>query len=429
MELLWSTPELHAVSRPKLIGGRVVTHVVDGDGLALVAFDPASGAEAWRRTSTASWITPGVAFPVTANDQHVFHLVPGPDGSASVEAVDPATGNPVWTTSPAVVGFSDPLDFCDDDESTLCISSVDLSGRAVRWRIDPATGDHVVRMSAGGRELGAGLFDLSETGDIALVRDNEVVWQRSPSELFEGRAVSPDNGWLWRPADDGAVLVGWLGSPMEWPDEGQAGQVTLVPQYSAGIDAETGRTLWVAEGDLCAPRLAALVLDPDMEAGPWVRCTTTGNVSFDGETTITGADIDVVVEGFDPVSGEATWAQRIEGAAPFWVDTEPMVRLGPTTVAFTRDDGTLMALDTATGDTTEPDPAQVGWCSQYNFYEGVDPSGERTDRVGQELIAPCDATGAPAPAPSTPDEGVGVVAGDAFVWMDASGLHAARVPS
>jgi outer membrane protein assembly factor BamB len=428
MELLWSTPQLHAVNRPKLVGGRVVAHVVEGDGLALVAFDPRSGAEVWRRPSTASWITPGVAFTVLADDQRLFHLVPGPNGSASVEALDAASGQVVWTSSPALLGFRDPLDFCEDDESTLCISSVDTPGQPVRWRIDPTTGEHIVRVAAGGRELGSGVYDLYDNGDIALVRDDEVVWQRSPSELFEGHDVNPDNGWLWRPADDGDVLVGWLGAPAEWPEEGQAGQTTLVPQYTAGIDAATGRTLWVAEGDPCTPRLIRLVYDEDEEVGPWVRCTSTGTVSLDAEG-IVDADVDVVVEGFDPATGEARWTQRFEGVPSLWVDTEPMVRLGPTTAAFARADGTLLALDMASGETTEPESDQVGWCFEHNVYEGVEPDGERNQRVGQDFAAPCDASGAPAPAPSHPDEGVGVVADGTFVWMDAAGLHAARVPT
>jgi PQQ-like domain len=429
MELVWSTPPTHVVSEPILAGGNVVAHVVDGDGLALVGYDPASGEEVWRRPSTASQIPTGVVMSVVSDGDRVFHLSPQPGDSATVEAVDAATGDLRWRTESSPGGFGDPVDFCAED--SLCVSALSAGGVYQRWSIDAATGEIAgvagymppgVRARAQpieGRSLGYGLVDLYPSRDIARVIDGRIIWRRAPSDLFGGHDVSSDFGWSWRATDD--LLIGSLGTAVPAPEFGSA---EAVPQYTAGIDASSGVTLWVAEGDpQCGDRLNELDLRVN-GAQPWLRCRITGTLDWE-DSAVTGAEVDAVIEGFDPSNGEATWTAELRGASGLYVDAQPLVRFGRASFALTLDDGSLHALDVSTGQTIDVDPDTVGWCFTDNTYqqaEGPDPS-----RVGVQFTTPCDVTGERHQTPAEPDEAVGIQADGIFVWVDADGLHGARL--
>jgi hypothetical protein len=237
--------------------------------------------------------------------------------------------------------------------------------------------------------------------------------------MFGGHEVSPDYGWTWRTTGD--LLVGSLGTAVDVPEFGSA---EVVPQYTAGIDASTGATLWVVEGDpSCGERLTELNLRVN-GAQPWLRCRMTGTLDWE-DRVVSGADVDAVMEGFDPATGEATWTVELEGASGLYVDTRPLVRFGRASFALTLDDGSRFSLDVGTGQTIDVDADTLGWCFTDNTYrqaEGPDPS-----RLGPDFTTPCDLSGEPHRTPAEPDEAVGIQADGIFVWMDADGLHGARL--
>jgi NACHT domain-containing protein/putative pyrroloquinoline-quinone binding quinoprotein len=430
MELVWSTPEIHVASQPVLAGGNVVAHVVDGDGLALVGYDPASGTEVWRLPSTASQVPTGVVLSVISDGDRVFHMSPQPGDAAVIEAVDAATGDPLWRTGEAPGGFGDPVDFCGDDD--LCVSAL-VDGIYQRWTIDVASGEvagDVAGFASGtrglrgtqpieGRSLGFGLVDVHPSRDIALVVDGDVIWQRSPSELFGGHEVSPDYGWSWRTSGD--LLVGTLGTAVDVPEFGTA---DVVPQFTAGIDVATGETVWVAEGDPnCGDRLDSLNLQVN-GAEPWLRCRMTGTLDWE-DSIVTGAEVDVVMEGFDPTTGESTWTAEMPGASGLYVDERPLVRFGRGSFALTLDDGDRFSFDLTTGRTVDVDPDTLGWCYTDNTYRQAE--GPDTSRLGPDFTTPCDLTGQPHRTPAEPDDAVGLQLDGTFVWMDPAGLHGARL--
>jgi putative pyrroloquinoline-quinone binding quinoprotein len=428
MDLVWSTPEIHVASQPVLVGGNVVAHVVDGDGLALVAYDPASGDEVWRVPSTASQVPTGVILSVVSDGDRVFHMSPRSGDAAVIEAIDAASGEPVWRTGEAPGGFGDPVDFCSDD--SLCVSAL-VDDVYQRWTIDASSGD-VAGDAAGfrsfrgsqaieGRSLGYGLVDIHPSRDIALVVDGDVIWQRSPSELFDGHEVSPDYGWSWRRHGD--LLVGTLGTAVDVPEFGSA---DVVPQYMAGIDAATGQTRWVVEGDPnCGDRLGSLSLRVD-GTEPWLRCRLTGTLDWE-DSVVAGADVDAVMEGFDPTTGEATWTTELQGASGLYDDERPLVRFGRGGFALTLDGGDLFTFDVTTGQAVDVDPDTVGWCYTDNTYQQAE--GPDTSRLGPDFARPCTLAGDPRRTPGEPDEAVGIQIDGIFVWMDAQGLHGARLPT
>lgn len=439
MEIAWSS-DGHFATRPAEVAGTLVTLQADQGGLSLLAIDPATGAELWRRPSTASSITAGVAYALVTGDDRVYHLAPagsGDEEAAVVEAVDAASGEVAWVTEESPGGFLDPLEFCDSD--ALCVTAASES-TAAPWAVDVATGDLVgpagLRAAAlvpppgsddeapepaeptdeQRRSLGGDLYDLLDSRDIARIVDGEVMWQKSPSELFDGQPVSPDFGWQVR--EQGDQLVVWLGSRTSRGD----GDHDLPTQYTAGIDVATGDTRWISEGAtaLCF-RLVGMALVP--VDSRWVRCLTTGTLTV-ADDEIVGWDLDSRIEEFDADTGEAEWSVDLGPSSALGDDSLALVRLSALRFALVRDDGTTVGVDLGQGEEFDPDENQVGWCESANQYEYA--RSNFGYRVGDSFATPCSLASPQLQAPAEADLAMGVSVADMFVWMDAAGLHGAR---
>lgn len=416
LEVLWSATGAFT-SQPALVGDRVVAYLDDGGALQLVAYDAATGEEVWRRPTTASSVTNGVALGVAADDGYAFHMLAMGEDAAAIEAVDVATGDTAWTSEISVGGFEDVPEPCPEAEDRLCVTANDSSDSGSLWSIEMATGALTRTAEFDGRELTQGLYDRWSDERIVRVVDGEVLWERTPSELFEGRAVTPDMGWSWEEHDD--LLVGWFGTDEE---RVEAGEQPITAQFMAGVDAATGETRWVAEGEpACGWRLSNMQLRVDGEE-PLFRCRFTGSHRVeDGsltDTTLTSG----VIEGFDPATGEATWSVPLDGASVMFAGDGEIVRLDPSTFTLVLDDGTRIGVDVAAGEAVDVPADAVGWCTDGNTY------GQGDDRrVGEPLATACDLAGERQPAPLTAEPELGAVDGDRFAWLDAEGLHLARV--
>jgi len=421
MDLMWSTSGVRFASRPVLVGERLVAYVAADGGLWLTAYEATTGVEAWRRESTASFVTNGVGIPVTADDRLAFHMVARGTETAAIEAVDVATGEPAWITEASSEGFGDVLEICPDLPGQLCVTAYDSVAGSL-WQVDAATGAVGRTDQLDGRELAAGLYDLRGDGDeqVARVVDGQVTWQRPPAELFQGRDVTSDGGWQWQEHE--GLLVGWLGSRQEWPD---TGELAFVPQYMAGVDAATGETRWVAEGaPTCGSRLWGMSLRVD-GAEPWIRCRMTGTYHLEDGSIVRTVVTDAVMEGFDPATGATTWTVPLGPASALSDDTKPLTRLTPTAFTLVRDDGSRVAVDVAAGEAIEVLEDAVGWCigtNKVDYLDGADPPF----RYGEDFTTPCDLAGNRQLAPMDPDPDLGAPGDGRFAWVDAEGLHVAR---
>lgn len=445
MELAWSTEGVRFVTRPVLVAGTLVAYVVEAEKLHLVGYDPASGQERWRRPATASYLRPGDVFDVVVDGERVINMspqpfdAPGAQGEgAAIEAVDARTGQPAWRTTTWSYGFSDAPYRCPGSDH-LCAQAYGNNAQPVQWRIDPATGAVTEEQSViRNRHLGPHLYQAENQDEIGHNRpDGSQRWQMPFSQLFGGHDVHPDFGWRWD--DREGVLVGWLGAVRGEPPADR--RVELPLEHTVGVDPATGETLWITEGDLLCGRLGwELQLEVD---GTWplMRCRTTGTVQLAEQSAgglsgwdVTdavegGVDVDTVLEGFDPTTGEATWTVELPGFSAIYDDSRPMIRLGPHAFATRLDDDRLVAVDVASGERRRPDEHEVGWCQSNNRYRyhGGEPEAETVERAGAAFVTPCEVGGTAVDAPTAVDEGVGVVAGDVFVWMDEAGLHGARI--
>ena len=441
MDLVWSTDGVRFATGPQAVLGRdlVVALAVDGDGLALVAYDSATGDERWRRPSTASYVTRGVTLTPLIDGGTVVHVAQDPEGLGDVvEAVDAVTGEVEWASPPASEGFSDPPRLCTGEaRDGICVTAGGAGEHAGQWKLDHDTGEltrpgppieTLVRTASSasspgqsaidGRYLGLGLYELSDSGEIALIVDGEILWQRPPSELFGGADVSPDFGWTLYPTGDG-LIVGTLGAVVDLPQDGER---ELADAQTAGIDAITGTTRWLEPGWQGCGRLASLRLTVD-GVPPWVRCDWDASAWFEDDRPQSYTVERSVMYGFDPANGAASWTVDL-GRTSALLDPEGfVVRLDRTAFAVTRDDGSLVGVDVGTGEELAVDDHDVGWCFETNFYPYQD-----ADRVGADLAHPCNLAGEAQPAPLRSDDAVGVLSGGVFVWMDGSGLHGATNP-
>jgi outer membrane protein assembly factor BamB len=424
MEVLWTNPG-QFVTRPVLVGSVVVSFVAQDGGLVLVANDPATGAEVWRRSSSVSEAAPGVVFDLVTDGQRIFHMTPTDAVNAVVEAIDVATGQPTWQTPPRT--FVDLLAFCDDVSGPLCTVKIKSTGDTALWRLAPDTGVLNEMDDINGHDIDGRLYDLFDSPDIARVVGGAVVWQRPETDLFGGAPVSPEAGWDFREVGD--LVVGQLRTVADWPADGE---VQVPTSYVAGIASATGETRWTSEGDpVCGARFDQLDLRVEGQR-PWIRCHITGTVTMAGGHAASRSYTDVVMEGFDPATGATTWKADLGAASALDDPSKVLARQSPTTFVVARDDGSLLAVDVGTGATTTPASSLAAWCSSpneypYPAYAAVYPDHEA--RSGKDYLTPCDLTGTTRPAPSKPDEGIGAIAGDIFVWMDANGLHGARIPA
>lgn len=429
MELLWSVEDVRFVSFPQRAWGRageeiVVTMGVSDGDLLLLAYSAETGEELWRRATTGSWLPPGINLDPVVDGNVVFHVVDGVGGH-SVEAFDARSGDVVWTSRQSAEGFGDYLRYCEHMDLNLCITTVD----GQLWELDVDDGqvtevgpEDVELASFGrpraqgaeGRYLAAGLYEL-EDGDVARVDEGVVIWRRSPSELFGGSDVTLDNGWTFIPVDD--LVLAHIGPAMDLADDGD---IPFPADQVAGIDWETGETRWLGAGDLLCGPLYDLLGD-GYEYPPWIRCAATGTVRVEDEWPAEWGVETSRIDGFDAVTGKATWSVDMGAASALWDPLASLVRLDATTFALRRDDGTLLVVDVSDGSSPEVDDDDVGWCFIENEYDD-----QELVRTGANFTNPCSLDGERQNVPVKADNGVGVTVDGVFVWMDELGLHGAR---
>jgi hypothetical protein len=224
-------------------------------------------------------------------------------------------------------------------------------------------------------------------------------------------------GWDWR--RQGPYLIASFGAD----ERPRAGAWIKRPGHIAGIEARTGRTLWVRPGT------AYCELD-SMEPGSgghrrWFRCATSGRAIGSGDGTYDLAGWRTTITRFDPKTGDPLWT-----TAPARWDTiydgSTWVKLSDSLVAGRRG-GELVTLDVTTGQITEADPDAVGWRAQQRTYRDRDSAAQPRTRIARGLASPCRADGRQVVDPAFVDPAFGVRIGDTFVWASTSGLRAVQL--
>ncbi|MEU7906174.1 hypothetical protein [Actinoplanes sp. NPDC049118] len=305
----WAITGVHPIGQPIAVGGVAVGYVERDKHVYARGLHPSNGDVLWEREITPTRQTIGIELvPHAVGAGAVTFMTPlpqlGPDW-ARVVVVDAATGQ-VRQSSPSALFRAGP-EACFDDRA-VCVMATPDADRPMRGdRLDLTTGSYEPYSGTGipatARCIGdRGLYDLGARPDeeIALIRDGEMRWHRPLADAFPA-GFSTSNGWNWTLYPQ----VVYAGSVF---GRGIRTKTTLdrdmhADSGSAGLDEMTGTVLWHEVGTVvsCGGQVP-LWAEP-------VRCRVHGKQHIDlAAQTGSFKDLDVVLEGFDPITGSTTWS-------------------------------------------------------------------------------------------------------------------------
>jgi outer membrane protein assembly factor BamB len=288
-------------STPLLSGGRLFTLGIAG---MLSAFDAATGRVLWRsdfsdRFAATSPLYGSAASPMIAGGKLLLHL--GGPGRGALMALEPETGEPIWSFVGDGPGYSSPIVTTLEDveqvvtQTDAHIVSVELASGTLLWRIPFATPydqNIVTPLAHGERVIFSGLDS-----------DTVAVEPRLEDDRFQPREVwrASTTFYMSSPVLAGDRLLGFSNQ--------RKGQVVA-------LDPKSGKSLWESEGRLGDN--AAVVL-----WGKWLLVLTTG-----GELLV----LETEAASFSPVrryavADSSTWAHPVPTPSGLLVKDESRLAL------------------------------------------------------------------------------------------------------
>jgi outer membrane protein assembly factor BamB len=272
-------------STPLVSEGRIFTLGIAG---TLSALDAVTGRVLWRsdyadRFPATSPLYGSAASPMIAGGKLLVHL--GGPGDGALMALEPDTGEPIWTFAGDGPGYSSPvvadLEGAEQvvTQTDAHIVSVDLETGKLLWRIPfttPYDQNVVTPVTHGKRMIFSGLDSDTFAVEPALEGDGF-----RPREVWR----APTTFYMSTPVLAGDRLLGFSNQ--------RKGQVVA-------LDPTTGKSLWESEGRMGDN--AALVL-----WGEWLLVLTT-----EGELLVQASD----APGFSParrytVADGPTWSHPV----------------------------------------------------------------------------------------------------------------------
>jgi hypothetical protein len=420
----WSDHSLHVVGGPIISGGTaIVLNVTTDHQLHITGVDPSDGSVRWSHPFSASQITPGVAFSPVAIGNTVLDLFPA-DGSRSpevtVEGVDAATGDTMWTVSKPLV-LSDAPVVCASGQY-FCLPAFATATSTGLVALDPSGGSVVGTVPGPLRNMGVAASGTPNDSDlwqtdastptfVQTSSTGQLAWTHTVASLFGGSQFGPNYGWDF--VVNGQMDIGSVGTA----PVGKS--LALDELKTIGISASTGSVVWGVPGYfLCGGALQFLTTD--------LVCRYRGTAHLkDHKETMAG--VRLTMEGVDPMSGGTTWTKRVLNAQAMSLGTNIAFRDGSHIVVRLLS-GKRVVLDAQNGSVAAPSRHESFWCEQVPTYktETGSPASASGLRVSEPVFRPCSASGRsvdtlPLASPST----VGVISGGMFIWPTPKGLQAA----
>lgn len=447
----WVRSDLKPVTQPESADGLLVLYVQAGGGLQVEALDPKTGQTVWHDIASPGGITAGVPPVLGVVGSTVAYLRPvdSSSGAAELVGVDAATGRQLWHTPTGM--FEDWPAPCPDNPLDICTTgSLGQAQQTVALRFrasdGAAAGAAVISQSPGGRSLGPDLFDpgTRDPEMLLAVSGPSVAWTRTLASVFSSPGLSSDNGWDFNLVPAAGLFVGSVsGAPVS--TTGSSETIDLSQSMTAGFRISDGTAVWRDPGTLfaCGQPLPCPGGLPMTEQGLPYRAPTTGlRLRATGTATVSQSTLtpslspgaDVVVEGFDLATGKTQWSYNAGADGPLLSQTPPL--LGTNMVALPAPAGGMVALNLATGTHSSVPAGAAGWCEApvtyttqvgYPSQNGNGSAGY--ERVGQEAIRPCQASGASIAAPATVPGFVGTDVDGLTAWSESSEVSAAPTRS
>lgn len=429
--------DLPLIGEPVAVGDVAVVFSAADGVVTLVAVDARSGEQLWSQPVSPAYVVPGIEVaPEVVEDgdgeEYVaYYRPPSPLTSslnAIVEVADARTGEDVATASGHA--YTSPLRRCNDGLD-VCFEARSPSDGTVTRRLPLPDGPVRDEPQPPGyiREIGPlGLSDLREGDEEFLARIEHGVerWRTPIDTAFGGPGYSTDGGWGWEHFEAHGLLIGTVGRAYVG---GYAAQqvVDLALNRTVALDAETGAVRWRHDRSRlgCADTLPRPRVAEDAE--PWpARCVYGGTITYSlSDVDPTFDDLDVVVQGFDPATGRATWEVPMGPA-------DDLIYFGDLGGIANEREIVLpapapapagpMVVDLRSSAIRPPEAGEVFGCVttvQFEYDDAYVAFDEPlTKRVGGTLVTPCRADGSPVPDPlptatvlatATPIDGVWVL--------------------
>jgi outer membrane protein assembly factor BamB len=443
----WRRADLDPVSQPAAVAGRLVVYVARRGGLDVAALDERTGSTIWSSKASPAENAPGQP-PLLAvvGSRVVFFAPTGSPELARLVARDAGTGRVLWRSAPRE--FSAWPSVCPDEPTAICVSVFAPEG-TVALRFDAAHGrpraGPVLSSTAGGREVGPGLFDGGGRKPERLVatQGTRLAWRRPLAAIFPLTGASTDWGWNFDRIRRVGLFVGNPGWP---PIRRSRHRVTfdLARPMTAGFRIRDGAVVWRSHGSYLCGYLrcpgtpsGGVSTSADAQSGGTsvgVRMRARGTISGDPSGSglpVASSDARAVLEGFDPRSGRTRWTFDAGHNPGLLTQTRLPPQVAASTIALGAR-GHFTALDLANGRHRTLDSSARVWCTKITQYKERSPyqpsSGPPiTTYLGQYALYPCRPDARRLSAPSRAPAflgGIGARAAGLVAWSDTSGVVA-----
>ena len=428
----WSANGLPVHTRLTATRDSIVYGGVEGEKLYVVALDPATGIERWRRSSDVSARVPGVEQSILTDGDTAYFLAEPRSGRTAVVAVTTATGQERWRRELETRAVDPDAIPCGD---AVCIVAFTSSGspttfaltpRKELWQVSKSDGRYVAKYpitadGGNGNDAMLGIHPL-DAADATLLMASFGVgyvtqfsdlgktkeWSKPVAELFGQSPVGPDRGWAsWRVVDG---WIAWLGPKFDMRLRLQAGDV-LAPGVVAGFDDE-GNSRWIA---------------PNRGFCTMFDYSRTDAVFCDGEWRMIsperGERRPSIVEGRDGTTGAVTWKLDLEREIEVSKAAEKVLRIDDDRYLIDLSSGPI-ELDVRHGPQPAPNDRIAGWCKPEIQGEKIERWGLPDSFLQARNPFPCHLGGDRADATLPVPEFAGVNVSGWGVWVEDGQVRA-----
>jgi hypothetical protein len=437
----WHRTDLHPVTQPAAISGRVVVLAARAGRLWLLGLDPGTGQTRWSQPASAGENAPGQPplFAVAGN--RIVYLRAAHGLLSEVAAADAQTGRTLWQTSPA--RYTSYPEICPASRTAVCVTRAFGSGQPGSVLLfDPHSGCScgrlVVSRSPYARAVGTGLYDPGERTPELLVASDEtrVLWVRPLRTIFPLHGVSTDWGWSFGRLDEIGLFIGTPGTA---PKRRNGLYISkLADAMTAGFRIADGSVAWRSRGSYecgympCAgeKQLGYSSVRYDQTPAVGVRLLATGKITGRiNELPHVSPNARATLQGFAPSTGKTLWTFAAGHNTGLLSGIATPPQIGPEVIALRSSSGVLATLNLRTGASRRVNAATPAWCShiiEYRLAAGYrsGAAGTTHQYIGQTALEPCTAAGRSAEAPTPVSRFVGPSIGRLVVWSERRGVFA-----